>query len=64
MNVHCTSCKKQTKTACPRAYQTNDNRFKIKGGCLECGKKKNQFVSEKLIHKLLKRKEKGGYPHL
>lgn len=61
-NIRCMSCKVKTKTKNPTLHQTENNRFRIAGGCETCGKNKSQFVSEKLIKQLLKRQERGGYP--
>lgn len=45
LEIYCMSCKKKTGTTDEKVVNTANGRKMIKGICVECGTKKNQFVS-------------------
>jgi len=55
--IHCLKCKKVTQTVEGKSEQTASGRYRVHGGCAECGGRKSKFVNQQtgegLLGKLL-----------
>ena len=45
--IYCLKCKKKTDTNDIKMVSTKNDRFLVKGYCVECGGKKSNFISKK-----------------
>lgn len=57
MLLYCCKCRQKTETVEEYATQSANNRFMIKGKCVDCKGKKQQFVKESDIEGLTFNKE-------